>query len=313
VLLIGSAKTKTIRICDAFTGKLDDDPAFGCMPFSDRSMMFSPDSWYFWAEDGNDFYLILVTSPKTVLTLRPPQPGNRPCSAFFAPDSSALALLWRTDSATRNVDCLQIIELPNGKERSRLSLQLDAAEICRWVGNRLWLAGDVDAPVGASCHRRYVFDWKGNSIDKAIAGPLLTAVQDYQRHWTKWLDGPDWVAHYDVSTNGNGKWDEWREWLFRRLGINKVHRRDSLTFLDVSTGKENKSIDFSSNLIQDPIIASNGKRIACLTEGGIIEVWDTDPPTRLPWAAVAGIASAGLVLLIGRWRSRRQSLGGEAS
>jgi WD40 repeat protein len=309
VLLVGTYEGR-IFICDVHTGKLRQDTVAGglgdYMPLSS----FSPDGQYFWSCEGNSLHVIETASTKTVLDIPGPQAHDFPRSAIFAPDGSALAVLWLVDGMT--LDCVQIVDLLNGKERCRFSLPPDLEAPCfsKWVGNRLYVAGELPVPsTDEARHVWYVFDVSGTSMGQATAEPPLSAPsRNHERNLSGWLDGLDWVAHVAlVRLEPTGMWDEWRGWLLHRLrGINDPSFYFQVTLFDRETGRERRSLRLYKTVVVMPWITNDGKRLACILQNGTIEVWDTDPPLRWPWAVLAGIGSAGLVLLLGRWASRRQ-------
>jgi hypothetical protein len=317
VLLVGTGEgphdtvgfVPSILMCDAHRGKVRDEPVIGSLPDFEPAKAFSPDGRYFWASEGDKVYVISTANAQTIINVHPPRPDDLVYDAIFAPDSSALAILWCKHYKGSTFDCVQIVDVPDGKERCRFSVppELEGrAAFIKWVGNRLYLAGNLrDPPRGKTWHRRYVFDLTGNSIDKGTSGPLLSTDYDSERrNWPFWMDGPDWVAYLDrVSIEGNSLWDKWRGRLMWRLGIREDRRRVTVSFFDQDTGTVRRVMQFPSEL--EHVIARDGKSVACLVEGGFVEVWDTDPPSRWPWAAIVGIASAGLVLFVGRWHSRR--------
>jgi hypothetical protein len=293
---------------DARTGKMRGETRVALR--LDSQPTFSPDGRYFWAGEEDGVSVISTADAKTLMNVHPPRSTARPFDAIFAPDSSALAILWRKHYKGSTFDCVQIVDVPDGKERCRFSVppELEGrAAFIKWVGNRLYLAGNLrNPPRGKTWHRRYVFDLTGNSIDKGTSGPLLSTDYDNERrNGPFWRDGPDWVAYFDrVLIEGNTLWDKWRGRLMSHLGIKEDRQCATVSFFDQDTGRVRRVMLFPSELDHD--IARDGKSVACLTTNQCVEVWDTDPPSRWPWAAIVGIASAGLVLFVGRWHSRRR-------
>jgi hypothetical protein len=293
-------------LCDAHTGKLRAEIIANRSLKVGLSMEFSPDNRYLGTDEGNNLCVIATATAKSVLRVPPPRSGDNLLGCLFSQDSMALAVQWWSDSA---FDCIQILDLANGKERCRFTIppDLHSPALHMWVANRIYVVGEVqDRAKGPACYARYVFDLSSNHPGRGTLETHLNANFDIDPLHSLWLDGPDWVANYEwFELHGNGKWDQWREWLFWRLGIEQPSWGANLRFFERSTGKVCNIIQFPSELKGAPIITRDGKSVACLAEGGSVEVWDTDSPLRWPWAAIVGIASAGLVLLVGRWHSRR--------
>jgi hypothetical protein len=302
VLLISAYEDESSRdaktfSCDAHNGSLREE-AVTKLPGT-----FSPDGRYFAANQHN-VSVIATASTKTLFRLPPPRSGDNLDDCLFSPDTSSLAILWHRDPFENGVfdknirDCVQVVALPGGHERCRFALSPDLnwTGFNKWVGNCIYVAGNLrEPPERTTGHRRYAFDLGGNSTTNAAAGPLLSAALT-NPELSDWMDGPDWTAFFEIGVTG----------YFRIWGLSKSLLRAKLHFFDPATGKLCTLFEFPSQLSYFPSVASNGRRVAGLLEDLSIEVWDIDPPNRWPWAAVAGIVSAGLVLLVGRWRSRGQ-------
>jgi hypothetical protein len=310
VLLISASQDQSsqrepmIRISDARTGALRINTVTGWL--QDRSMPFSPNGQYFWGNDRNNVVAIATATGKRTLLVPPPRNADNLGGAIFSPDSSALAAIW-TNIYSGVFDCVQIFDLVTGKERRRLTLQeLRGQDINAWVGNCLYLVGEAwDPEKDRPYLQRSVVDLRADPPGKAIPELRVSAPSDYGTGQGGWIDGLDWVARYDIIV-GNRKWGPWSAWLIHWLGTSQPSLNVQLKVINRRTGRESRLFDIGLGSRAGYSISRNGKSVACMADGGIIEVWDIDAPLRWRWALGAGMASAGLVLLVGRWRSRQQ-------
>jgi hypothetical protein len=161
-------------------------------------------------------------------------------------------------------------------------------------------------PTGSGHLRQsYSFDLTAESIGEGRSEPLLSG-GDNGADEIYWEDGPGWVAHLSLGPRTVKGWEEWLEWLAPKFRIRFQAERvvcNRVRFLDADTGRLRYELP---NPVRYPCtISSDGKRLACMEPGGVVAVWDADPPPRWPWTLVAGLIGAGFVLIFGRWRSRR--------
>jgi hypothetical protein len=224
----------------------------------------------------------------------------------FSRDGNAAAVHWRKGSESATRDSIRIIEVPSGRELRRFDLPVRSwHHVNEWVENRLYLEADV--PGGASGYylrESYSFDLTANAIGDGRPEPLLSGRSDGETYWDH---GSGWIVHISLGPREIKKWEEWLEWLARKLGTTFQAERplcNRVRFLDPDSGR--LRYELPSSMKYPCIISHDGKRVASIEPRGILEVWDADPSPRWPWAVTAGIAGAVPILIVGRWRSYRR-------
>jgi hypothetical protein len=278
---------------------------------------FSRNGAWFWVPHGSaakpwdGIDVIESATGRRVVQLRD-RGDAKPLDACFAPDGSAIAVHWRHSAKGAARDQVGIVKLPGGVEYRRFDLPSRMWQrVDKWVGERLYAEVDVpDGPTGHYFRRSYSFDLSAPSIGEGTEEPLLFGHVNGTAGQTYWEDGPGWLAHLSLESRQPKTWEQWLERLAAKAGFKYRARRGlhvSARFLDPDTGELRYEVPTS--FVYNVVIANDGRRIAAVQPEGIVEVWDTKPNPRWPWASVAGIATACLILLLGRWRSLRLARG----
>jgi hypothetical protein len=260
---------------------------------------------------------------------------------FFAPDSATVAVDWwpqdwKCEVPTKHT--VQVFKLSSGHERYRFELPPRPwLRINKWDGRCLEairLEGFVrgtDGPpgyfVGRSCGFdrdavitlqggaapgysigcSFVFDLSQDPVGDGVEDPLLREFIGAPVSLV-WKDGPGWVAYFCIlpSPRQSTGFTVWRDWFAAKVGVSpsvdqvmKIKAR----FVDRGTGAVRYELPYIVGYECD--VRRDGRRLACPTDDGRVEVWDTDPPPRWPATLAVGAVAAGGVLALGRWRCRR--------
>lgn len=225
---------------------------------------------------------------------------------WFAPDSGSVAVLWHDRTMPGIV---QIIELPSGRELHRFTMPKPGSfKVKRWDGRQLVTAarslvpGTLDEVV-----QGWRFEATLDGPGEGTADPELRVqaschfISEYL-----WHEGPGWVVHVSphVESNLEKTINKCKAWLSDRLSM-KFH----VLFADVSlTNLETRKTRFFRGFpsTDGMLFSDDARLLAYPTSDGQIEVWDTDPPSRLPAAMGTGAVVGGLVLALGRWNAARR-------
>jgi hypothetical protein len=183
------------------------------------------------------------------------------------------------------------------------------SEIRAWRDDRLYVTASSFDPLA---------HWRDAKTSSFLVMPTeLTAIHS-EPHLDEWfagnaeircIDGPGWlvkVGNGYIEPAERRRRKSWRLWLSDYLGTDDYAREGVyVCFCSPDTGALLSEFDdVSPNLAISP----DGRRIACLGEEGMIELWDSAAPRRWPWTLGLGLAVAGTMLYLNRKRSARQSL-----
>ena len=144
-----------------------------------------------------------------------------------------------------------------------------------------------------------------------ISEPLFTGEVITPDGQTYWDHGDQWVAYFRDYIPGKGlSGIPWlttaRDWIEKKLNLPKP-RFSSMTWVRIvkrPTGEEQYTMPFPVG--SPAVISRDGRRLACGTTEGGVAVFELDPLPRWPFVALAGGATGGLILLLGRKRKAGQ-------
>lgn len=309
---------------DAITGKRLSGPIEGVSV--DSSQYFSPDGHWFVARSARINGLavargrlgIYAAESGKLIREFPDRDGLPAANCVFASDGATAAVHWtlcvepgpdQLDEKRRHA--VQIIELPSGRERRWVDLPpRPGMHFDYWDGQNL-VATTAEKQVRSKPftiqRSTRVFDLSRESAGDGVEDPLLHT-DTGAGTISHWKLGPDWLMQYTIvfgSTPRTG-FAGWLDRIAERLGIvppPSRHPQASVRFLDRTTGAPRYELPRPINL--DLYVSQDGRRIACGGHGKPIEVWDTYPPVRWHKALLAGLAAAGGVLAIAKWRRSR--------
>ncbi|HEV3448988.1 MAG TPA: hypothetical protein VG099_30405 [Gemmataceae bacterium] len=254
--------------------------------------------------------VIECCSGKTTLALRELESKGEPVDACFAPDSSAVAVCFAINDQ-KNSHFLKIFALPSGQERYRLNLTgANRWRVIKWESNRVFAQAIERHDSAVVMRRGYSFalgaDFSGEGRPESLWTGYATPATREEYWDSYWVDGPGWVAHSIVAPYQKTGIDKRLEWLGKKIGVEfelNDHLHETIRFLDPDTGQVRSELP--SQLSYLCTISEDGKRVACLHPKHGLEVWNAQQP-RWPWSTAAGFATAGGMLLFGRWRKRRE-------
>jgi hypothetical protein len=312
---------------DAVSGRRRTGPIAGLALVPPAA--FSPDGRWFWGlrgEPDKGFQGLagigIFSADTGELVLAPPTRNDQTAgSCLFAPDGDTVAV-WRVEKDKPRETArhtIQVVELPAGRERRRVDLPTRSwIRADKWDGRYFEAVADAPGDSSGEVRRRHAFDFTKDPVGKGVEDPLLveTPSSDVSGP-VYWLAGPGWAARFTiVRPDSPGPVGTWWSRVATRLGTGREpHRGPGVTarFVDRATGATRYELP---RVVGHPCVVSpDGRRLACAGDGESVEVWDTDPSLRWPWALVLGVAAAGCVLGIGSLRGRhvragRGSVGG---
>jgi hypothetical protein len=310
---------------DAFSGRRLTGPIPGLLSVTAKS--FSPDGrWFFgrWAEprDGGKKEGVAIVSTATgdVVATVTDREELLAETVAYSPDgtSAAVFLHGKGTSALPLPTCLilqgngvgavqvlglqsndggavQVVDLPSGKGRQWLDLPKRL-----WSRIRLWNGQRVEMVANSGGYEsRFTFDLTRDPVKEVGENAAWLDRSGYE--------GPGWQAHFDPVTHVlagvPGSWYyRWIDPLLRKAGIlpnvTYLPFDQVVRIVDPRTGVTRYKVP---RPVRAPFVFSHdGRRMACSTGGDAVEVWDTDPSPRWPWAAGAGIGGVVFAVAIGR-------------
>jgi hypothetical protein len=285
---------------------------------------FSPDGRWFAGHRGDpqagsaegvggiDIYS--AATAERVVAL-PDENGCNARRAVFSHDGTSAALNWGA-SARKQDDgapaVFRIIEVPSGKERRRITFPAgpwEFADIVRWDGRYLEVrALKPDGPAGESLEYTTIFDSEQDDLGEGFEDPVLRCRRN-KEVWNASTSGPDWLMYFTIGPPPPPRkgFAGWFESLAVRVGAarppTRGGRQVTVRFADRETGVIRYELPRPVDL--DLFVSPDGHRLVCGGHDYGIEVWDTYPPVRWHKALLAGLAAAGGVLAIAKWRRRR--------
>jgi hypothetical protein len=205
---------------------------------------------------------------------------------------------------------VHIVEVPSGHERRHFDLPAGFSQIDGWDGRHLRvLLFAKSQPRGLMEHHRRAFDVLQDSLGEGADDRLLS--QPFSSSPNRLLDGPGWLA--EVSSGpfrDKPPFAIARERLSARLGLRRspesrdVLERDDLRvrIFDPATGS--LRYELPRRLVDPVHISPDGRLVACASDHGAVEVWESSP-RRWPRPLAVGVVAGGLVFLLRLgWRSR---------
>jgi hypothetical protein len=242
----------------------------------------------------------------------------------FASDSSAIAIFeWKHQDPLPGDFSIRVFDLPSGMERNRISLTQRDWHIFRgWDGQHLTAFAHVPDPNEREIIRKvFAIDLKSNPIGQETERPELerryTSDENvrYETNWYELKTGMGWRAeiHEGGDVQFDWLWRYWNkcaEWIGAK-GVDESATPIRLRFLDLDTNR----IRYQSPLFVNSTfrltdstfrIAGNG---SCYTvenyQIGELSLWNAKSIIRWPWALAASLGTLLLILLLGRWRTKR--------
>jgi hypothetical protein len=241
---------------------------------------------------------------ETVLVLSP-LADRHPWATAFSPDGQSVAVHWRpVAEGDRHV--VTIHELPSGREIRRFDLPgRPWQRINSWESdNRLYAEiGELD-PIGKRAYFRRSFSFSMTEAELGAERPEpLRAGVSGTEHQTYWETGVGWVAHLTTLDLDGApplrKVTEWIDQMFRTSLTPQWNSSVRIQMLDVTDGSLRCEVP---QVAKGCTFSRNGRWIA--SAGDAVEVWSVPPPRQALWSTVAGLATFGTILAVGRRRSR---------
>jgi len=298
-------------IVDAITGNRRAGPLNDVEHINPIS--FSKDGRWLWVYHKADnpdaglqeIDLLSATTGELVLGLRPDEDRN-PWSCCFSDDGNRVAVLWRAKEDATDIACqIRLMDVPSGRESRRIELPAgDWNLIHRWDDHSMILVLNIPDGNLGYFRRCREFDLSSPTLSEGIDKPLLSGYasnpdkdgdgffddKPYGQTW--WADGPGWLAYVASETIPITNWERTLScvdsWIGTRLyRTKKSHRQLSVRRVNPVSGWTISRIPNISHGWQ-PDFSDDGRWIAIETNGGL-ELWDTLPPPRWPWALGAGV------------------------
>jgi hypothetical protein len=203
----------------------------------------------------------------------------------------------------------RILELPSGKERRRFQLPPGPWLVFdRWDGRYLEVrAMKPDGPAGETLWYTTIFDLDQDDLGAGFEDPALRGRRN-NGTWNAWKNGPDWLMYFTIGPSPPSRQGPagWFDSLAVRIGAARPPTRGrqvTVRFADRDTGVIRYELPRPVDV--DLHVSPDGHRLVCGNNEYGVEVWDTSPPVRWHKALLAGLAAAGGVLAIAKWRRRR--------
>lgn len=281
---------------------------------------FSPDGKWFisFQTEGRSVYTgIHVHSAQTgeivSTTVIPDRRARREC--FFSPDSKSVAIYWLPETTTPGL--VQVTELPSGREIRRFASPSPYfEEIRQWDGSRLLVAESTpDYENGHITVKGWILDADDLGEIHGTHDPLLWSrlPLDFPASANGWGVGSNWIARFSphYESNTDQLINKCIAWIQQRMdGKPRVPRVADISITDRQTGKVRFTMPLPSCFA---CISDDGDYMACWSTDRQLEVWDTNPPSRLPVTIGAGAVVGGLVLALGRCQTLRQRRKGKVA
>lgn len=313
--------TDTWHLYDAQTGKCRSEAIRNVGHFNPAAD--SPNGHWFWTyhgsrqnnklNEGLDIYSMETAKP--VLELRPDQ-AVRPWSIQLHPVKDQALVMW---SNGKDQSYFQLINLPDGEEVRRFSLPvLPTGQ--RWEGMHCWtddfLWVEYSVPDAAKPdnfrffdRRTRRFDLRLDVPDEGIEEPLFHGGMRGDDGQSYFENGDNWVAYfrdyYPEKDQSVLPWlDVCRAWIEKKLNMPKPSFNSLATVRIVNrpSGTEKYAMPYP---VGNPLVMTkDGRYLACGTKAGGVAVFDLAPMPRWAIALLASLGTGGMILLLGRWRSR---------
>lgn len=300
---------------------------------------FSKDSRWMWvyhkpSQPGNRFHEVDIVSAvtgETVIALRP-ESERTPWSCRFSDDGDRVAVLWRPSSEANDVTSVngftrqvRLMDLASGREVRRFDLPVGKWQTIRnWDDRAMVIECKVDDGDMGCFLRCHEFDLASSSnppLGREI--PLLSGYVDHviegrRSYGQTWFErGPGWLIYVTADSISVTNWQAAQSRVDSVLGTAFLQTRGDQKFrvrrVDPVSGwtiSQISNIPFG----WQPRFSDDGRWLAIEARGGI-ELWDTFPPLRWPWAIGAGAATAFALVLLRRWfrgASSGRSAGGSS-
>ena len=211
------------------------------------------------------------------------------------------------------------MDVSSGREDRRFDLPKSKWQrIDQWNDRSMIL--EINVPDGDAGYfrRSREFELSSSTLSESIDKPLLSGyvlnVVDGQPHGqTWWEDGPGWLIYVTSESIPVTNWQATLSRVDRVLGTRLLQtqgdQRLKVRRVNPVSGwafREIPNISFG----WQPHFSDDGRWLAVEARGGI-ELWDTLPPPRWPWAFGAGVFTAcGAAFLRRHSRSASISLSG---
>jgi hypothetical protein len=242
---------------------------------------------------------------ETVLRLSP-LADRYPWATAFSPDGQSVAVHWRpVAKGDRHV--VAIYELPSGREIRRLDLpERPWQRINSWESDdRLYAEINEPDSNGPRSYFRRTFSFNVSDADFGAERmePLRAGHVAGNGRQTYWDTGDGWVAHLTTLSPDEGPpLRKATEWIDRKFGTSLTAKYTSsvrIRMLDSANGSIRCEVPQAAS---GCTFSQDGRWIA--SAGNAVEVWSVPPPRQALWSTVAGLATFGTILAVGRRRSR---------
>ena len=240
--------------------------------------------------------IVSATDGEVVVRLRPDE-DRSPWSCRFSEDGKRVAVLWRPQKVLQVATQVRVMDVLSGREERRFDLPDGKWQsIHRWDDRAMIL--EINVPDGDIGYFRRCreFSLSSSTLSESIEKPLLSGYvrnfRDDQPHGqTWWEDGPGWLVY---ATNESIPVTNWQATLARIDGVlgtrllqERGDQRMSVRRVDPVSGwtiSQISNIPFG----WQPHFSDDGRWLAIEARGGI-ELWDTLPAPRWPWAIGLGL------------------------
>lgn len=282
------------QILDTTTGKSIAGP-FTSFYWSAK---FSPDGKLFWSKnqtipDGYD--LVETHTGKVLFQARESVKGKPHNSIAFAPDTTAVAILW--DSGGINFASMrfmaEVLDLPSAKSVHQLTLPFDPRiSVWGWLqewSDRLYIGAQLFDASGYSIPS-FSFDMTNKKLNDMRLEPLreqYTRLTDY--YLTRTDAGDKLVEVTFGDKQPSSKVLLWFESIAKKIGLSlrTPHGlvRLSVKTIDKATGQTLSHLSAPDLVSTYFKLSPNGTRLANWQPSkGLLLMWDTQPNPRWPWA-----------------------------
>jgi hypothetical protein len=255
----------------------------------------------------------------------------------FAPDSNAIAVHWYHKTGQHEIE---VYDLPSGNKRFAhllpFNVKFNWGYLSKWDGDHIFMRADA-LVAGTKTYQQLFFSFQvlPDRLGEPQEEPSLAGHEDRA---VGGLDRRQFTQEYgdrlvQVTTMPSHEKPAFLRdvlaWLDKTIGTrwsDPVFDAMHLGFFDRATGKPiydfaapELEVYFMGGLTHDGQrlagISSDGRRVATVYPVKSLMVgphplnglmmWNADPFPRWPWALAASLGTLLLVLLLGRWRSKR--------
>ncbi len=296
------------QILDSTTGKSIAGP-FTSYYWSAK---FSPDGKYFWSKNQTidqtllaGFDLVETHTGKVLFEARGSVKGEPHYSIAFAPDSSAVAMLWRSGNILANMQFkAEVLELPSAKSLHQFTLPTDPRiSVWGWLQSwtdRLYIAAQFFSTTPGYSVPSFSFDMTDKKLSDMRLEPLREEYTRMTEYYLTRTDAGDKLVEITFGDQQpSSKVLLWLESIAKKIGLSlrTPHGlvRLSVKTIDKATGQTLSQLSAPDLVSLYYKLSPEGTRLANWQPGkGLLLMWNTQPTPRWPWA----LGSALLVVLL---------------